>query len=180
MSTLVCNVAEVSPVQKELSGVQTENHQRLKEREAELKEMKKTVEAMKVRTKNKPFPQTAHVHPSSTSSMSLCVCVYVQRSAARVNEDVELTLSDLQRSLEKLQELVAEVMDSTGQEKVVEAQEVVDKLEDEIAERKRRDMEMKDLVRCEDNIYFLEVGFFHRFGFEVFMSSTVRYGLINI
>ena len=113
----------------------------------------------------------------------VCVCVCVQRSSARVHEDAELTLSELQRSLDKLQELVDEVMDSTGQEKVVEAQEVVDQLEDEITERRRRDVEMKDLVRCEDNIYFLEVGWFclsNAAETEAFMSSTVRYRLINI
>uniref|UniRef100_A0A8C7K6H3 Tripartite motif containing 25, like n=1 Tax=Oncorhynchus kisutch TaxID=8019 RepID=A0A8C7K6H3_ONCKI len=119
--------AERTERQKELAEVQTENHQRLKEREGELKDMKKMLEATK-------------------------------RSADRVHDDTETVLSELQRSVERLQELVEGVMNQAGQEKVSEAQDVVDKLEAEISELKRRDKDMKEVFRCEDNIHFLEVG----------------------
>lgn len=62
--------------------------------------------------------------------------------------------------MERLQELVEGVMNQAGQEKVSEAQDVVDKLEAEISELKRRDKDMKEVFRCEDNIHFLEVGRF--------------------
>uniref|UniRef100_A0A8C8LNE3 Uncharacterized protein n=1 Tax=Oncorhynchus tshawytscha TaxID=74940 RepID=A0A8C8LNE3_ONCTS len=117
--------AERTERQKELAEVQTENHQRLKEREGELKDMKKMLEATK-------------------------------RSADRVHDDTETVLSELQRSVERLQELVEGVMNQAGQEKVSEAQDVVDKLEAEISELKRRDKDMKEVFRCEDNIHFLE------------------------
>uniref|UniRef100_A0A674BML4 Tripartite motif containing 25, like n=1 Tax=Salmo trutta TaxID=8032 RepID=A0A674BML4_SALTR len=117
--------AERTERQKELAEVQTENHQRLKEREGELKDMKKMLEATK-------------------------------RSADRVHDDTATVLSELQRSVERLQELVEGVMNQAGQEKVSEAQDVVDKLEAEISELKRRDKDMKEVFRCEDNIHFLE------------------------
>ena len=85
------------------------------------------------------------------------MCVFVQRSAERVHGDSEQILTELQRSLERLQELVEEVMDSRGQGKLKETQDVVEKLEAEVRELKRRDSEMRQLVACEDNIHFLQV-----------------------
>lgn len=83
-----------------------------------------------------------------------------QGSAGRVQQDAPLILSQLQRSVERLQALVGEVMESSGREKLNEAQEVVDRLETEINEMKRRDSEMRDLLICEDNIHFLQVASF--------------------
>ncbi|XP_035263942.1 E3 ubiquitin/ISG15 ligase TRIM25 [Anguilla anguilla] len=80
----------------------------------------------------------------------------LKRSADRVHGESEQILTELQHSLERLQELVEEVMDSRGQDKLREAQEVVEKLEAEISELKRRDSEMRQLVSCEDNIHFLQ------------------------
>ncbi|XP_061090177.1 E3 ubiquitin/ISG15 ligase TRIM25 isoform X2 [Conger conger] len=80
----------------------------------------------------------------------------LKRSADRVHGDSEQILSELQHSLERLQELVQEVMDSRGQDKLRETQDVVEKLEAEIRELKRRDSEMRQLVACEDNIHFLQ------------------------
>ncbi|XP_023698342.1 E3 ubiquitin/ISG15 ligase TRIM25 isoform X3 [Paramormyrops kingsleyae] len=77
-------------------------------------------------------------------------------SAGRVQQDAPVILSQLQRSVERLQALVGEVMESSGRDKLNEAQEVVDKLEAEISEMKRRDSEMRDLLICEDNIHFLQ------------------------
>lgn len=80
-----------------------------------------------------------------------------QRSADRVHGDTEQVLAELQRSVERLQELLEEVLDQAGQEKMGQAQEVVDSLEAEIKEMRRRDTEMKDLARCEDHIHYLQV-----------------------
>uniref|UniRef100_A0A3B3SCD4 TRIM8/14/16/25/29/45/65 coiled-coil region domain-containing protein n=1 Tax=Paramormyrops kingsleyae TaxID=1676925 RepID=A0A3B3SCD4_9TELE len=80
----------------------------------------------------------------------------LQGSAGRVQQDAPVILSQLQRSVERLQALVGEVMESSGRDKLNEAQEVVDKLEAEISEMKRRDSEMRDLLICEDNIHFLQ------------------------
>lgn len=72
--------------------------------------------------------------------------------------DSEQVLSELLRSVERLQELLEEVLDQAGMEKMNQAQEVTDSLEAEIKELKKRDTEMKDLARCEDHIYYLQVG----------------------
>lgn len=80
-----------------------------------------------------------------------------QRSADRVHDDTEQVLLELQRSVERLQELLEEVLDQVGLEKMGQAQEVADNLEAEIKELKKRDTEMKDLARCEDHIHYLQV-----------------------
>lgn len=72
--------------------------------------------------------------------------------------DSEQALSELLRSVERLQELLEDVLDQAGLEKMNQAQEVTDSLEAEIKELKKRDTEMKDLARCEDHIYYLQVG----------------------
>ena len=82
----------------------------------------------------------------------------VQRSSDRVHGDTEQVLSELLCSLERLQELLEEVLDQASVEKMGQAQEVADRLEAEIRERRRRDTDMKDLGRCEDHIHYLQVG----------------------
>ncbi|XP_035533511.1 E3 ubiquitin/ISG15 ligase TRIM25 [Morone saxatilis] len=80
----------------------------------------------------------------------------MKRSADRVHGDTEQVLSELQRSVERLQELLEEVLDQAGLEKMGHAQEVADSLEAEVKELKKRDTEMKDLLRCEDHIHYLQ------------------------
>lgn len=87
-------------------------------------------------------------------SSSLCA----QHSSDRVHDDTEQVLSELQRSVERLQELLEEALDQAVQEKMGQAEEVANSLEAEIKELRRRDTEMKDLVRCEDHIHYLQVG----------------------
>ncbi|XP_019111089.2 tripartite motif-containing protein 16 [Larimichthys crocea] len=80
----------------------------------------------------------------------------MKRSGERVHGDSEQALSELLRSVERLQELLEDVLDQAGLEKMNQAQEVTDSLEAEIKELKKRDTEMKDLARCEDHIYYLQ------------------------
>ncbi|XP_065808182.1 E3 ubiquitin/ISG15 ligase TRIM25 [Labrus bergylta] len=80
----------------------------------------------------------------------------MKSSTLRVHGDMEQALSELQHSVERLQELLEEVLDQAGQEKMGQAQEVYDSLEAEIKELRRRDTEMKDLARCEDHIHYLQ------------------------
>ncbi|TDG96140.1 hypothetical protein EPR50_G00236730 [Perca flavescens] len=79
-----------------------------------------------------------------------------KRSLDRVHEDTEKVLSELQCSVERLQELLEEVLHQASQEKMGHAQEVTNSLQAEIKELKKRDMEMKDLALCEDHIHYLE------------------------
>lgn len=83
--------------------------------------------------------------------------LHAQRSADRVHSDSEKVLLDLQHSVEKLQELLEEVLDEVGREKMEQAREVTENLEAEIKELQRRETQMKDLAQSEDHIYYLQV-----------------------
>ncbi|XP_054652724.1 E3 ubiquitin/ISG15 ligase TRIM25 isoform X2 [Dunckerocampus dactyliophorus] len=80
----------------------------------------------------------------------------MKRSTDRVHSDSEKVLLELQRSVERLQELLEEVLDEVGREKMGQAEEVTDSLEAEITELKKRDTQMKDLTQSEDHIYYLQ------------------------
>ena len=71
--------------------------------------------------------------------------------------DAELVLSELRCSVERLQTLVEAMLERAELDKMAEAREVADSLAAEVKERKRREEEMKDLVRCEDHIHYLQV-----------------------
>lgn len=75
-----------------------------------------------------------------------------------VHRETEQTLAGLQRSVERLQELMEEVLDQASLEKMSQAQEVADSLEEEIKVLKKRDTEMRELAQCEDHIHYLQVG----------------------
>lgn len=81
----------------------------------------------------------------------------VKHSSHRVHDDMGHALSELQHSVERLQELLEEILDQAEQDKMGQAQEVSDSLEAEIKELRKRDTEMKDLAQCEDHIYYLQV-----------------------
>ncbi|XP_066521325.1 E3 ubiquitin/ISG15 ligase TRIM25 [Hoplias malabaricus] len=122
----VSTQAERTEKQKTLTAVQTENQQRLQERERELKDMKKVLETLK--------------HSSDT-----------------VKEEAERVLCELQQSVQRMLELIEDMMTSTGQAKLNEAQEIVDKLESEIKQLKEKDTVLNDIVKCQDNIHFLKM-----------------------
>lgn len=141
-------------LQKVLSDLQAENQQRLKEREQELKNLKKVMEVTKV-------SQQSFILQKSQILTNLCTIIVsfpAQRSAIKVHSDTEQTLMELQRSVERLQELMEEVLDQANLEKMSQAQEVADSLEAEIKVLKKRDSDMKDLAQCEDHIHYLQVG----------------------
>lgn len=75
-----------------------------------------------------------------------------------MQQDCGKELQELQRSVERLQELLEERVDQANVEKIGQAEEVADSLEAEIRALRKRDNEMKDLARCEDHIHYLQVG----------------------
>ncbi|XP_048056249.1 E3 ubiquitin/ISG15 ligase TRIM25 isoform X2 [Megalobrama amblycephala] len=78
------------------------------------------------------------------------------RSSDTVRDEADTVLSELQESVQRMLELLQDVMVSTGQEKLNEAQDVVTKLESEVKQLKKKDVELKELINCQDNIYFLK------------------------
>ncbi|XP_067314359.1 E3 ubiquitin/ISG15 ligase TRIM25 [Pseudorasbora parva] len=78
------------------------------------------------------------------------------RSSDMVRAEADVVLSELQESVQRMLELLQDVMVSTGQEKLNEAHDVVTKLEAEVKQLKKKDRELKELINCQDNIYFLK------------------------
>uniref|UniRef100_A0A671NDI4 Tripartite motif containing 25, like n=1 Tax=Sinocyclocheilus anshuiensis TaxID=1608454 RepID=A0A671NDI4_9TELE len=73
-----------------------------------------------------------------------------------LRDEADVVLSELQESVQRMLELLQDVMVSTAQEKLNEAQEVVTKLEAEVKQLKKKDGELKELINCQDSIYFLK------------------------
>lgn len=140
-------------LQKVLSDLQAETQQRLKEREQELKNLKKVMEVTKVSRQSFILQKSQIL----TNPCTIMASFPSQRSAIKVHSDTEQTLMELQRSVERLQELMEEVLDQANLEKMSQAQEVADSLEAEIKVLKKRDSDMKDLAQCEDHIHYLQV-----------------------
>uniref|UniRef100_A0A671K5Z5 Tripartite motif containing 25, like n=1 Tax=Sinocyclocheilus anshuiensis TaxID=1608454 RepID=A0A671K5Z5_9TELE len=78
------------------------------------------------------------------------------RSSETVRDEADVVLSELQESVQRMLELLQDVMVSTAQEKLNETQDVVTKLEAEVKQLKKKDGELKDLINCQDSIYFLK------------------------
>lgn len=74
-----------------------------------------------------------------------------------MRDEADVVLSELQESVQRMLELLQDVMVSTAQEKLNEAQEVVTKLEAEVKQLKKKDRELKEIINCQDNIHFLKV-----------------------
>lgn len=74
-----------------------------------------------------------------------------------MSEETDTVLCELQHSVQRLADLIQQVMSSSGQEKINEAQQLVDKLDTEISQLRKKDSDLKELVTCQDNIYFLKV-----------------------
>ncbi|TRY98717.1 hypothetical protein DNTS_010268 [Danionella cerebrum] len=108
-----------------MGTVLSENHQRLQDRERELKDMKRVLDTL-------------------------------TRSSVAVRDETESILSELQESIQRMLDLTQDVMLSSGQEKLNEAQDLVTKLEAEVSQLKRKDGELKEIINCPDNIHFLK------------------------
>ncbi|XP_073693753.1 tripartite motif-containing protein 16-like [Garra rufa] len=79
-----------------------------------------------------------------------------KRSAQTAVEDSERTFTELIRSIEKSRSEVTQMI--RDQEKVVasQAEELIEKLEQEIDDLRRRDAELQKLSHTSDHIYFLQ------------------------
>nr|XP_015214922.1 PREDICTED: E3 ubiquitin/ISG15 ligase TRIM25-like [Lepisosteus oculatus] len=79
-----------------------------------------------------------------------------KRSTEKVIGESEDTLTELIHSIERMRTLVNEILSTKGQEKVSAAEEVIEQLEKEITDLKKRDSELRQLACSEDHIHFLE------------------------
>ncbi|KAJ8377225.1 hypothetical protein AAFF_G00265200 [Aldrovandia affinis] len=78
------------------------------------------------------------------------------RSAQAAVEDSERIFTELIRSFERMRSEVKELIRDQGKAAVSRAERLVEQLEQEIAELRRRDAELEQLSHTEDHIHFLQ------------------------
>ncbi|MGH0137622.1 UNVERIFIED_CONTAM: hypothetical protein FKN15_020306 [Acipenser sinensis] len=113
--------------QEQLGERRAEIQKRIQERLKELEELKQAVESLK---------------KSTTKSLAV-LTLYVGTCAVQYKKTVDLSHQNIEK---------------TAKEKTVvsQADELMDQLEQEITELKRRDAEMEQLSKTEDHIHFLQ------------------------
>ena len=84
----------------------------------------------------------------------------VQRSAQAAEKDSERIFTELIRSIERRRSDVKELIRAQQRAAVSQAEGLVERLEQEIAQLKRRDAELEQLSNTEDHIHFLQVQYF--------------------
>ncbi|MGH0171536.1 UNVERIFIED_CONTAM: hypothetical protein FKN15_061429 [Acipenser sinensis] len=122
---------ERSVKQKQLGETQTEIQQRIQERLKEVEELKQAVESLKVGIEK-----------------GRSACIEIKES--------EKIFTELIRSIEKIHTEVIELIGANEKAAVNQAEGRMKKLEQEIAELRRRNAELKQLSETEDHIHFLQ------------------------
>ncbi|MGH0129904.1 UNVERIFIED_CONTAM: hypothetical protein FKN15_018758 [Acipenser sinensis] len=89
--------------------------------------------------------------------MSPLLCSFTQRSACIEIKESEKTFTELIRSIEKIHTEVIELIGANEQAAVNQAKGHMKKAEQEIAELRRRNAELKQLSETEDHIHFLQL-----------------------
>ncbi|XP_058872318.1 tripartite motif-containing protein 16-like protein [Acipenser ruthenus] len=92
----------------------------------------------------------------SILTMSPLLCSFTQRSACIEIKESEKIFTELIRSIEKIHTEVIELIGANEKAAVNQAEGRMKKLEQEIAELRRRDAELKQLSETEDHIHFLQ------------------------
>jgi uncharacterized membrane protein (DUF106 family) len=88
----------------------------------------------------------------------LCLCVLTALCTGKeAAEDNERIFTELIRSLEKLHTEAKELIKAQAKAQVSRAEGLLEQLEQEIAELKRKDTELEQLSHTEDHIHFLQV-----------------------
>ncbi|XP_058872593.1 tripartite motif-containing protein 16-like [Acipenser ruthenus] len=88
--------------------------------------------------------------------MSPLLCSFTQRSACIEIKESEKIFTELIRSIEKIHTEVIELIGANEKAAVNQAEGRMKKLEQEIAELRRRNAELKQLSETEDHIHFLQ------------------------
>ncbi len=89
--------------------------------------------------------------------MCVCVCVSYQSGAQTAVEESERMFAEMIRSIERRRSEVTELIRAQEKAEVSRAEGLLKRLEQEIAELKRTDAEMKKLSLTKDPIHFLKV-----------------------
>ncbi|MGH0182377.1 UNVERIFIED_CONTAM: hypothetical protein FKN15_009221 [Acipenser sinensis] len=84
------------------------------------------------------------------------LCSFTQRSSQRFFQESEKIFTQLIRSIEKIRSEVTELIGAQEKATVNQAEGIMKKLEQEIAELRRRNAELKQLSETKDHIHFLQ------------------------
>lgn len=85
------------------------------------------------------------------------LCVSLQRSARTASEESDSVFSELIRSIELKRFEVRELIKAQEKTAVSEAEQLLDRIQKEIAELKKSEAELDKLSNTEDPVYFLQV-----------------------
>lgn len=89
--------------------------------------------------------------------VDLLTCVPLQRSARAVAEESDAVFTDLIRSIELKRFEVRELIKAQEKTALSQAEQLLDKIQKEIAELKMNEAELDKLSHTEDHISFLQV-----------------------
>ncbi|KAG9330568.1 hypothetical protein JZ751_023840 [Albula glossodonta] len=168
----VSAAAERTEKQKELGETQRKFQQRIQEREKELQDLRQAVQSLTVGTDQRRRQQLAAgraisgltSEEPSVGPLSSHVglnptephCGEQARSAQAAVENSERIFTELIRSIERRRSEVKELIRDQEKAAVSEAEGLLERLEQEIAELRRRDAELEQLSHTEDHIHFLQ------------------------
>ncbi|KAJ8397322.1 hypothetical protein AAFF_G00441560 [Aldrovandia affinis] len=132
--------------QKQLGPTQRKSQQRIQEREKELQDLRQAADSLTVALWGSiPLSHTVGNRLSG-----------VPRSAQAAVEDSERIFTELIRSFEGRRSEVKELIRDQEKAAVSRAEGLIEQLEQEIAELRRRDAELEQLSQTEDHIHFLQ------------------------
>ncbi|KAL7838751.1 hypothetical protein AOLI_G00271550 [Acnodon oligacanthus] len=146
-------VTERTEKQNQLKEIQSQFQQRIQEKQKEQQELKQAVETLKVSTEQRfgvsELSQSLLHSVDSKSSR-------ITRCAQSAVEDSERIFTELIRSIEKKRSEVTELIRAQEEAELSGAEELLEKLEQDIADRQRRQTELEQLSHTEDHIHFLQ------------------------
>ncbi|MGH0182563.1 UNVERIFIED_CONTAM: hypothetical protein FKN15_009878 [Acipenser sinensis] len=149
--------AERSVKQKQLGETQTEIQQRNQERLKETEELKQAVESLKKQLGETQTEIQQRIQERLKEVEELKQAVEsLKRSACIEIKESEKIFTELIRSIEKIHTEVIELIGANEKAAVNQAEGRMKKLEQEIAELRRRNAELKQLSETEDHIHFLQ------------------------
>ncbi|XP_036378457.1 E3 ubiquitin/ISG15 ligase TRIM25-like [Megalops cyprinoides] len=103
------------------------------------------------------------------------VIISVTRSAQAAVEDSERIFTELICSIERMHSEVKELIRDQEKAAVSQAEGLLMRLEQEIAELKRRDAELEQLSHTEDHIHFLQVTYIYYINLSVILLDLETY-----
>jgi len=97
------------------------------------------------------------VHDETLYTISPVLCVSLQRSARVAAEESDAVFTELIRSIELKRFEVRELMNAQEKAAVGQAEQLLDKIQKEIAVLKKNEKELDKLSHTEDHVRFLQV-----------------------